>query len=514
MKPVNIGGALVSTQSHWNGTKRLPHFPKLESDLKVDVVVIGGGITGITTAYLLKKAGKSVALIERDRFAKADTGHTTAHLTYVTDVRLQSLVKDFGRDHAQAFWDAGRAAIDQIAELIKTESIDCDFGWVPGYLHEPIDLDDAKEVKGLEEDARLATELGFECTFTDKAPLVGKPAVRFADQAKFHPIKYLSSLLETIPGKGSHIYEESEAEEILDSPLSVKVNGHTITCGYVIIATHVPLQGKTGTLSAGLFQSKLFPYSSYAIGARLKKGTAQEASYWDTADPYNYLRIDRHPRHDYAILGGEDHKTGQENDPEACFTRLEAKLTRLFPNAEIDHRWTGQVIETNDGLPYIGETSEKQFVATGFSGNGMTLGTVAALMGVDRVLGRKNPWQDLFDVSRKKIKGGAWDYLKENIDYPYYFLRDRLAAAEGDSVESLKTGQGKILKLEGKRVAAYRNPNGKVTLLSPYCTHMGCLVRWNAADTSWDCPCHGSRFKATGDVIAGPAETPLEKAQK
>ncbi len=504
----------MSKQSYWNGTRRLPQYPKLESNIKVDVAIIGGGITGITAAYLLKKAGKTVALLERDRFARADTGHTTAHLTYVTDLRLQRLVKDFGRDHAQAVWDAGRAGMNKISDMIEAEGIDCDFSWIPGYLHEPVDQDDAKEVKSLEEDAELATDLGFDGTFVKNAPLVGKPAVRFANQAKFHPLKYLGALLEKIPGKGSHIYEQSEAEEISDSPLSIKVNGHTVSCGYILIATHVPLQGKTGTLSAGLFQSKIFPYSSYAIGARLKHGTAQEASYWDTGDPYNYLRIDRHPRHDYAIFGGEDHKTGQETDPEACFTRLEEKLTKLLPGAEIDYRWTGQVIETNDGLPYMGETAEKQFVATGFSGNGMTFGTLAAMMALDRVTGHKNPWQDLFDVSRKKIKGGTWDYLKENIDYPYYYLRDRLASAEGNSVDSLKPGEGKILKLDGKRIAAYRNPNGKVTQLSPYCTHMGCLVRWNAADSTWDCPCHGSRFKATGDVLGGPAETPLDKIDK
>jgi len=348
----------------------------------------------------------------------------------------------------------------------------------------------------------------------DAAPLVRKPAVRFANQAKFHPVKYLAALLETIPGKGSHLFENSEATEFIDDPLSIHVNDHTVTCDYVILATHVPLMGKTGLVSASLFQTKLFLYSSYAVGARLKKGTAYEASYWDTADPYNYLRIDHHPHNDYAILGGEDHKTGQETDPDSCFTRLEEKLKKLLPGAEIDYRWTGQVVETNDGLPFIGETAEHQFAATGFAGNGMTFGTLGAMMAADRVLGRKNPWEDLFDVSRKKIKGGTWDYLKENVDYPYYYLRDRLAGAQGESVNELKSGEGKILKVEGKRVAAYRNPNGGVTLLSPVCTHMGCLVRWNEADSTWDCPCHGSRFKPTGAVVGGPAETPLEKIEK
>jgi glycine/D-amino acid oxidase-like deaminating enzyme/nitrite reductase/ring-hydroxylating ferredoxin subunit len=505
----------VTRQSYWNGSKRLPRYPRLESNCKVDVAIVGGGITGITAAYLLKKAGRTVALIERDRFAKADTGHTTAHHIYVTDIRLPRLTKDFGRDHAQGAWDAGRAAINQIADLVETVAIDCDFRWVPGFLHAPVDSDDdEKQKKDLEPDAKLAAELGFPCKLIDAAPLVYKPAVRFANQAKFHPIKYLAALMETIPGKGSHLFENSEATEFKDELLSIGVNDHTVKCDYIILATHVPLMGETGLLSASLFQTKLFLYSSYAVGARLKKGAAQEASYWDTADPYNYLRIDRHARNDYAILGGEDHKTGQESDTDACYARLEERLKKLLPGAEIDYRWTGQVVETNDGLPFIGETAERQFVATGFAGNGMTFGTLGAMMAVDRVLGRKNPWEDLFDVGRKKIKGGTWDYLKENIDYPYYYLRDRLAGAEAESVDSLRPGEGKILKVDGQRVAAFRNPNGSVTQLSPVCTHMGCLVRWNQADSTWDCPCHGSRFKPTGAVVGGPAEAPLEKIQK
>jgi Rieske Fe-S protein len=269
--------------------------------------------------------------------------------------------------------------------------------------------------------------------------------------------------------------------------------------------------GSAGVLGATLFQSKLSLYSTYAIGARIAPGKLPEASFWDTSEPYNYLRVDKYRDFDYAILGGEDHKTGQAEDTAQRFHRLEQRLRRLIPDAEIDHRWSGQVIDTNDGLPFIGELVENQFGATGFAGNGMTFGTLSAMMARDAVLKVKNPWADLFDPGRKKLLGGMWTYLKENKDYPYFLLRDWLGGTEGKSLRGLKNGQGKILQLDGRKVAAYRSEQGEVTLCSPVCTHMKCIVGWNDAEQTWDCPCHGSRFKPTGEVISGPAEEPLKK---
>ena len=498
-------------KSYWRATSRLPKFPKLSKNLKVDVVVIGAGITGVTAAYLLKRAGKKVALLERDLCAQADTGHTTAHLTCVTDLRLYDLAKNFGRDHAQAVWDAGLAAIDVISENVERAKIECEFTRIPGYLHAPIDKNAPDERNNFQKEAKLANELGFPVTYLESVPLFHRPGMRVPNQAKFHPLKYLAGLLARIPGGGSHVFERSEVEEVTDKPLAAKANGHTIDCGYVVIATHVPLIGKTNLVSATLFQTKIFPYSSYVVGAKLPKGSLPEASFWDTSDPYYYLRVDARPTHDYAIFGGEDHKTGQEADTESRFVALETKLKSFLPMAKVNYRWSGQVVETNDGLPLIGEIAEKQFIATGFAGNGMTFGTLSGMMACDAALGRRNPWQKLFDVRRKKVIGGAWDYVKENIDYPYYLIKDRLTASEGQSLRSLKPNEGKILTLDGERVAAYRNPQGQVTKLSAVCTHMGCLVRWNPAETTWDCPCHGSRFKCTGEVLGGPAETPLEK---
>jgi len=218
---------------------------------------------------------------------------------------------------------------------------------------------------------------------------------------------------------------------------------------------------------------------------------------------------DRHRDHDVVIFGGSDHKTGQAQDTRSCYAGLERTLTELVPDVDVTHRWSGQVIETPDGLPYIGETAERQFAATGFSGNGMTFGTLGAMMACDRVVGRANPWSGLFDIGRTRLTDGAWDYIVENKDYPYYLVRDRFAGADGRSRRAIKRGEGKIIELNGAMAAVYRDPSGHVTTRSAVCTHLGCLVRWNAAERTWDCPCHGSRFKPAGDVIAGPAESPL-----
>ena len=369
------------------------------------------------------------------------------------------------------------------------------------------------QIADLREEAALAFDLGFNARYLDEVPVMARPGVAFEDQARFHPGKYLAHLARLVEGGGSFIFEQTPYEEIGEHPITLKAGGFTISCGYVVLATHTPLMGKATFAGATLLQTKLYLHTSYVIGGRLPNESAPEALFWDTADPYRYVRIDRHADHDFLILGGEDHKTGQAGDTEARFIKLEAAATRLFPRLELTERWSGQVIETNDGLPFIGETSDRQFVATGFAGNGMTFGTLAAMMARDAVLGLKNPWQELFDTGRTKIKGGAWDYVKENLDYPYYMLRDRFAGAEGKSLSALRPGEGRILSLDGQKVAAVRRTDGGLTLLSPVCSHMGCHVGWNDAEGTWDCPCHGSRFTADGEVLSGPAESPLAPFQ-
>jgi Rieske Fe-S protein len=298
-----------------------------------------------------------------------------------------------------------------------------------------------------------------------------------------------------------------------DDPRAVKVAGHTVRCEDIILATHNPLVGLSGLAGATLFQTKLALYTSYVIAGRVPRGTVPDALWWDTGDPYNYLRVEPHRDFDVIVFGGEDHKTGQQDDTAGCYQRLQERLTRIVPRVDVTHRWSGQVIETPDGLPYIGHTADHQYAATGYAGNGMTFGTLAGMMMSDAILDRTNPWRDLFDPSRKAITRGVWDYLKENVDYPYYLIRDRFAGAEAKSLRAVKRGQGKVIERDGAKVAAYRDPSGAVTLRSAICTHMGCVVGWNTAERTWDCPCHGSRFKPSGDVISGPAEAPLAEVE-
>jgi glycine/D-amino acid oxidase-like deaminating enzyme/nitrite reductase/ring-hydroxylating ferredoxin subunit len=493
----------------WIDSAPIKRFPRLRKDANVDVVVVGAGITGTTTAYLLKKTGLTVAIIERERVASIDSGHTTAHLTCITDVELQELAHNFGDDHAQAAWDAGSGAIDEIERIIHDEGIECEFTRVPAYVHVCGDGFSQKEVSWLKKETSVGAKLGFDAGYLESVPYFNLPGVQYPNQAKFHPRKYLRVLVGKVPGNGSYVFEKSAASEFDAKKCRVRVNRNWINFNHLVMATHNPLVGLASITAATLLQTKLSLYTSYAFGARVPSGTVPEALFWDTRDPYDYLRVDRHPGFDYLIYGGEDHKTGQEKKTETAYARLRARLKKIIPEARVDHRWSGQVICTPDGLPYIGENAERQFIATGFCGNGITFGTVAAIMARDWIIGRKNPWTDLFAVDRKKIKGATWNYLKENKDYPYYMIKDRITRPEADSVRELRRGEGVIIGSRHKKIAAYRDYNGKILKLSPVCPHLGCHVTWNSAESTWDCPCHGSRFKATGEMMAGPAEEGL-----
>jgi glycine/D-amino acid oxidase-like deaminating enzyme/nitrite reductase/ring-hydroxylating ferredoxin subunit len=503
------------TLPFWIDSTPLPRYARLERDESVDVLVIGAGITGLTAAYLLTLAGRRVAVIERERCAQIDTGHTSAHLTMVTDVKMTELVKNFGREHAQAAWDAGLAAMAQIDGIVRDEQIECDFAWVPGYLHSPIDS--APESRPRDEssmfrrEAAAAADLGFDAEFIEDVPLVGGPGVMYADQARFHPRKYLAGVARAIADRGGSIFEHTSAAEFSAEPRSVKANGRTIRCNDIVLATHTPLVGNAGLVGSTLFQTKLALHTSYVVAGRVKHGRVPDALFWDTADPYHYLRLEPGRVEDIIVFGGQDHKTGQAADTNVCFEQLERRLEMMIRGVGITHRWSGQVIETPDGLPYIGDTADHQFAGTGYSGNGLTFGTLAGMMAADRVVGRRNPWTDLFEPSRKKILGAFWDYVRENKDYPYYLVRDRFAGTEGRSLRAVRRGSGKVLDLDGEKLAVYRDPRGKVTKVSATCTHMGCLVDWNEAEQTWDCPCHGSRFKPTGQVVSGPAESRLEQ---
>jgi glycine/D-amino acid oxidase-like deaminating enzyme/nitrite reductase/ring-hydroxylating ferredoxin subunit len=496
----------------------MPLYPRVCESRHVDVIVVGGGMTGLTTAFLLKRAGKSVCVLERDTLGSGDTGNTSAHLTAITDRRLSELVNALGRDAAALTWQAGYHAIDLIERTVEDENISCEFRRLPAFLCAALQGAE-DETASLGAEAALARDLGFDLEFVARAPIVNRPGIQIAKQAKFQAFDYLAALAKLVEGEGCSIYEQSEVTQVEgDDPIAVMVNDVELRCHDLVIATHVPIVGKTNLLKAALFQSKLTQYSSYVLSGSLPRGRFSEICLWDTSNPYFYLRIDRdlanagghEPPNDRFIFGGNDHKTGQMENPEDCYRRLEQSLKEILPEAKVDSRWSGQLIATSDGLPLIGEMADHQYVATGFNGNGLTFGTIAALIIRDAILGQANPWQELFSIRRNTAIRGAWDYIKQNLDYPYYMAADWLAGPEAGAPTDLKPGEGRILKVNGKRVACSRDDDGVVHSVSAVCTHLGCIVHWNNAERTWDCPCHGSRFAPTGDVIAGPAEAPLE----
>lgn len=498
----------MNTTSYWLDGEGGGNWPQLEEDITTEVLVIGGGITGITAAWLLANQGTDVVLIDREAFATRDTGHTTAHLTYMTDTRLSDLVATFGRNDAFLAWRAGLEAMELIRRTVGDQEIDCELKVVPGYLVAAAGTDAQEERARLQEEAELARHGGFPVNLVEAAPVTRRPGILFPDQMEFHPLLYLRGLLEAAVKKGARVFSNTEAGTFDEKEGRVKAGEHWIRCRKVVIATHVPLQGNAGTVGAAMFQTKLALYSTYAIGARIPGDQVGEVIWSDTADPFLYLRMHRQGDSGYAILGGEDHKTGEIVETEERYRRLEGTLARMIPEAVVTHHWSGQVVETVDGLPYIGPSDDWQFIATGFSGNGMTFGTLAGMMATEWVQGRATPWDELLSPGRK-ASASVRAYLRENSSFPVRLIGDRLKIRKGDP-EALAVGEGKVMMHEGHCTAASRDAAGEIHLCSATCPHLGCIVAWNTAESTWDCPCHGSRFTAEGRVIAGPAESDLK----
>jgi glycine/D-amino acid oxidase-like deaminating enzyme/nitrite reductase/ring-hydroxylating ferredoxin subunit len=500
---------VMNTHPLWtDASPARPMYPALEADIKTEVVVVGGGITGVSTAHLLARAGLHVVLLERDLIGCGDTAHTTAHLTYMTDTRLSKLVRTAGEEKALISWMAGFRAMERIRATAAALDEDVELEEVPGYLVAAESADMEAEISRLHKECGMAQEMGFEVHYLDEIPPTGRPGLIFGRQMKFHPLKYLRALTRECRKLGVAIHENTGVGEFVESPRHLIANGHRVTYQHVVIATHVPLQGNRGTLGAALFQTKLASYSTYAIAARAPSGSLPPMIWSDTAEPFHYLRVDQTDDGDVIVLGGEDHKTGQVEETGDCFARLEETLSSLVPEARISHRWSGQVVESVDGLPYIGPDKEDQFVATGFAGNGMTFGVVAAIMARDHITGQHNGWEETFSPSRVEI-AAATTYIRENSDFPYRMISDRVGIEKG-AVDELKIGEGCVRQIHGDPIAVCRDDQGVVHSLCAVCPHLGCIVAWNECELTWDCPCHGSRFAADGTLIAGPAEEDLK----
>ncbi len=492
--------------SLWLATTPETDFPAMAKDISVDVAVVGGGIAGIATAFLLKRAGVTVAVVEAGRVVESVTGNTTAKITSLHHLIYDYLINQFGEDGARQYADAQTAAIDKIASLVEEHKISCDFRRTPAYTYteEDVDLDQIKA------EVEAATKLGLPASYVETMPLPFpiKGAVKFENQAQFHPRKYLLALAEKLPGEGSHVFEGTRALEIEDNdPCRVKTSRGTITAKSVIITTHFPFQ------DPNIYFAAMHPMRSYVLGCRLQ-GAVPQGMYVSTGTPHNSIRNNPYEGGEIVMLGGEHHKTGQGGDMSDHYRRLEEWARANFDVQSVEFRWSTQDNNTVDKVPYIGRLSSGSkhlYVATGFGGWGMTNSHIAAMLLTDMIVGRKNDWEEVFEPSRFKPVTSAGDLVSENMNVAKEFMGDRISTPELDELEKIATGSGEVVKWKGERVALYKDEGGKVHACSATCTHMGCIVHWNSAEKSWDCPCHGSRYAPTGERIYGPPPHDLGK---
>ncbi|MDI9640336.1 FAD-dependent oxidoreductase [Oscillatoria amoena NRMC-F 0135] len=499
----------VST-SFWRDSQPDINYSQLQQDITVDVAIVGGGITGLTTALLLQRSGVKVALLEASTLGSGVTGYTTAHLTEVLDTRYKTLLSDFEEDVAQLVAASHRSAIERIADLVVEEQIDCDFQRLPGYLYS----ESEEDLSTLEAEVEAAHQLGVRATLTSEVPLPFpvKAGIIFPEQAQFHATKYVNGLAKAFVRLGGQIFENTRVLDVTFNSENARVYTqlNTVTARYVVLATHTPIHDLKRLSELAIFATKVSPYRSYVLGVRLNSPLPQ-GLFWDTAEPYHYTRTYTDASGELAIIGGADHRTGEMADTEEPYQRLEAYARSHYDVASIDYRWSAQLYEPIDGLPFIGQSpiNSQLYLATGFSGNGMTFGTLAAMLIADQILGRKNPWTQLYDANRIKPLASAQQFIAHNVDVATRFIADRFKA-DAHQLSQVAFDEGKILDIEGKQVAAYRDPEGNIQTLSAVCTHLGCIVEWNIAEKSWDCPCHGGRYSTSGQVLNGPPIEPLE----
>lgn len=475
----------------------------VRDDATADVCVVGGGIAGLTTAYLLGREGLRVLLVDDGPLAAGETERTTAHLSNEMDDRYVVLEQVHGEEGARLAAESHAWAIDLIERTVESEGIDCDFERVDGYLFnapgQPADL--------LDRELAAAHRAGLNgVEMIARAPLEGfdtGPALRFPRQGQFHPLKYLDRLAQRIEAAGGRLHAWSHAERIVGGPGAhvTVAGGATVSCSAIVVATNSPVNDLFA------IHTKQAPYRTYVIGVRVPRGSVHRALYWDTLDAYHYVRLQSAEDHDVLIVGGEDHKTGQAADYFDRFTRLERWTRERFPRAgTVDFRWSGQVMEPVDGVAFIGRNpmdADNVYIITGDSGQGMTHGTLGAALVTDLIMGRENPWAKLYDPSRKPLRS-LKEYARENLNAAAQYA-DHLKPGDAATTDQIAPGAGALVR-DGARIrACFRDVSGHLHECSAVCTHLGGVVQWNPVERTWDCPLHGSRFAPTGEVLNGPA---------
>jgi glycine/D-amino acid oxidase-like deaminating enzyme/nitrite reductase/ring-hydroxylating ferredoxin subunit len=509
---------MADTNSVWSKTRAtLSEAASLTQDLSVDVCIVGAGIAGLLTADALLERGLRVAVLERASIGSGQTGLTTAHLTAILDSRYFVLEREHGPEGAALAAESHTAAIAHIEQLSERGAVACEFERVDGYLYAA----DTSSESELEHEAEAALRAGLHVETVSHIPLpfASGRALKFPRQAQFHPMKLLAGLVRRIEARGGRIFLQTPVDTIETGVPAVvhTQHGHQVRAGAVVVATNTPIN------STFAMHTKQAPYRTYAIAAPVPRGALPPGLYWDTEDPYHYVRLARAPEaglpaeSDWIIVGGEDHKVGQSDDPEGGWTKLEQWTRKRLPMVSAPrYRWSGQVYEPADGLGFIGKSpgSDNVFLITGHSGNGMSYGAIAALLLSDLVLGRSHRWQHLYDPTRKPLgRTSLGRFAHENLNVARKYA-EWLTPGNVDSVQDIARGEGAVIRRGLKKVAVYVDPSGCAHERSAVCPHLGGVVHWNTAEKSWDCPCHGSRFDAYGHVLVGPAHRDLDGANE
>jgi glycine/D-amino acid oxidase-like deaminating enzyme/nitrite reductase/ring-hydroxylating ferredoxin subunit len=501
--------------SFWEATAEEPALHPLRENAGCDVCIVGAGIAGLSVAYELGRMGQKVIVLDDGAIGRGMTARTTAHLVNALDDRYYDLEKYHGADGARMAAQSHSAAIDHVERIAATEKIDCDFERVDGYLFEPPN----ESLKNLEKEFEACQRAGLGVEWVKNAPIDGfetHRAIRFPQQAQIHPLKYLRGLAEAVTRHRGQIFTGTKVEEALggENARVTTTSKFTVTAKAVVVATNSPINDRY------VIHTKQAPYTTYVIGLQVRRGDVTHALFWDTAEragmetglgvvPYHYVRVAKADEggDEVLIVGGEDHKTGQADDFEQRFQRLEDWARARWSKAgEVAFQWSGQVMETVDGLAYIGRNpadDENVYIATGDSGNGMTHGVIAGMLISELIRRGDHAWAKLYDPSRITMRAGA-DFAKENINVARQYI-DFFTSGDISSADDLKPGQGAVIRRGLKKIAVYRDEAGTLHEMTAVCPHLKCIVHWNRTETTWDCPCHGSRFDALGKVLNGPS---------
>lgn len=499
-----MGSAYFDAHSLWQRSEK-PLFTSVAENMRVDTCIIGGGIAGLTTAYLLAKSGQNVVVLDRERLGLGESGLTSAHLASALDDGFNYLRKEHGMEGLKLAIESHARAIDLIEQIARNEEIECEFKRVNGYLF----LDPEHKVEYLMSELEIAQQAGFPTAkLLPRSPsriFDSGPCIEFPNQAQFHPMKYIDGLAHAVQKHGGRIFTHTEAVEIKGGTEAfVRTSqGFKIDCENILVATNVPINNMVA------IHTKNAAYRSYLIGMPVPKEKVEDVLLWDTAEPYHYVRFVKDPAtgEDILLAGGEDHRTGQDANPENHFDNLRRWVENRFDiHSRIVTRWSGQIMEPSDGLAYIGRNpmDEKNvYIITGDSGHGLTHGTLGAILIRDLIFGHDNDWAKIYDPSRLHLRS-LGTYIREaaSSTAPY---SDWLLEGDVDSPREIEAGEGAVIREGLSKIAVYKDEMNRLHCFSAVCTHLGGCVRWNSAEKTWDCPCHGSRFDRFGQVINGPA---------